>query len=167
MTALPATVMPEGPLRHQDNRDPFQEEQTIDPIKRAALRCLGVAAVMAAIGIWMVPTLPGDAAMQLVKLTLSLGLLLGGAIMFTALRGVAGPEVHIDPRSRRLTIVERGLDGKVRMEVSHDIDTLSEIVLRDHLLTARDAQGHPLLALSVTDPQAEAAIRDLLAGARG
>lgn len=166
MNALPATVMPEGPLMHQDTRDPFQEEATVDPLKRAALRCMGIAAVTAAIGVWMVPALPGDAAMQLVKLTLSLGLLLGGAIMFSALRAVAGPEVRIDPRTRRLTILERGLDGKVRMEISHDIDSLAEIVLKDHLLTARDAQGRPLIALSVTDPQAEGAIRDILNGVR-
>lgn len=166
MTALPATVMPDGPLKYQDARDPFHDEVTVDPLKRAALRCLGVAAVMAAIGVWMVPTLPEDAAMKLVKLTLSIGLLLGGAIVFSALRSVSGPEVRIDTYTRRLTIIERGLDGKVRMEVSHDIDTLDEIVLQDQLLTARDAQGRPILALSVTDLQAEAAIRDMLNGVR-
>ena len=165
MSALPETVMPEGPLRPQARHDPFEDED-VAPLVHALLRGLGVAAVMAALGVWAVPLGAGDPAAQLGRLLVSVGLLLTGAVIFSNLRSQSGPEVRIDQHARRLTILERGHGGGIRLEICHEIDALSEIVLRDGLLTARDGRGRPLLALPVENPEAEVAIRDLLAARR-
>lgn len=167
MTALPDTVMPDGPPRQQHIYHPAEDdcEGGRDPLMRSALRCLGAGAVVAAFGVWLMPSMPGDAAMQLIKLLMSVVLLAAGAILLSVRAGAAGPEIHIDTRARRLTILHQGADGRMRAEVAHDIDALSEVVLRDRLLTARDADGRALFALTIDNPQAERAIRAMLRGA--
>jgi len=164
MTALPDTVMPEGPLQYQDVGLSENENDIDLGFKYVALRCLGVSALTASLGIWLLPVTPGDAAIQLVKLFLSIALLIGSGVVFSALRAVAGPEIQIDPNTRRLTILERGVDGKVKVEIAHEIDALEEIILQDHLLTARDSHGRPLLAIPISDPEVERAIRNVLSG---
>ncbi len=165
MTALPDTIAPTGPILFEDfRRQP--DDMTgpaISPLRNLAARVLGVTTLLSAIGVWLIPVMPGDAVMQLVKLALSMSLLMGGITAVMALRSVAGPEIQIDPKKRCLNVIERGAGGRVRHETSYRLDSLSELVLRDNLLTARDAFGRPVLALPVNDARAEAAIRAVLA----
>lgn len=164
MTALPDTFMPEGPLRAQrDIPACYREAQPENLLRRGVLRFVAVASVTASVGLWLIPVVPGDALMQLFKLALSALLALGGVAMLTRTRPLAGPEVHIDTVARCLTVIERDGHGQVRSERCYGVDGLNEIVLRDAMLTARDAHNTPLFALPVTDPAIEAALRRMLA----
>ncbi|WP_324753634.1 hypothetical protein [Roseovarius sp. Pro17] len=165
MTALPDTFMPEGPLRYQ-RKAPLQHVEISETgaLRHTFLRCCGYASLMAAAGMWLVPVADGDTLMQLCKLALSATLAIGGVVVLSGLRSNDGPEVHIDTQTRLLTIVEKDAHGHVRSAVSHRIDALGEIILRDGLLTARCDAGQPLIALPVRDPAVEAALIAMLAG---
>lgn len=168
MTALPDTIMPDGPLKRQSGYNPFEEKRRdrAEASLRAGLRWLAVAAVVAAFGVWAMPSMPGDTVMLWIKLLLSLTLLAGGVLVFWTMQPVAGPEVRIDPQQRCLTILTRGADGKIHSVAEHDIDSLRDIVLRDKLLTAWDADGAQIFALPVNNRQVEIALRDLLSAKR-
>ena len=167
MTSLPDTFMPEGPLRRQrDVPAHFNETLPENTLRRGAMRCAAVGSLMAAAGLWLVPAVPGDALIQLFKLALSALLAMGGIAILMRTRRPDGPEVHVDTRDRRLTIIERDAKGIVRSERCHPIDELKEIVLRDNMLTARDAQGSALFTLPVTDPAIQAALMGMLSRER-
>ncbi|MFX0542627.1 hypothetical protein ACEWPM_012950 [Roseovarius sp. S4756] len=165
MTALPDTFMPEGPLRHQRQVPLYHMEASeTGVLRRVTSRCTGAALLMAAAGLWLVPVIDGDAMMQLYKLAFSGVLAVVGAILLTGGHAAIGPEVHLNPHTRQLTIIERDAHKNIRSQASHDIDTLGDVVLRDGLLTARCGAGLPLMSLPVTDPKVEAALHDMLAG---
>ncbi|QIE45060.1 hypothetical protein G5B38_05670 [Pseudohalocynthiibacter aestuariivivens] len=162
-SALPQTYMPEGPARKEAPIPSHHfEAEHESPLRSFVYRCTGVAAMLAAVGIWLVPVVPGDAAMQLAKVVMSAALVLGGGTLFASLRRADGPTIEIDTRRRLLTIIDHDTRGKVRMTNVHSVDSLSEIVLRDGLLTARDAQGRSLLAIGVTDEATKMALRQML-----
>ncbi|WP_272006994.1 hypothetical protein [Roseovarius sp. ZX-A-9] len=163
MITLPQTCMPEGPIRREMPVPSHHVEAEVESALRMLVhRGTGVAAILAAFGIWLVPVASGDAAMQLVRLVMSVALFMGGWMLFASLRSDEGPTIQIDPRRRLLTIVDHDGRGKVRMTHEHHIDSLSEIVLRDGLLTARDAQGRSLLAILVKDAGTKLALRQML-----
>lgn len=163
MTALPDTFMPEGPLRDERAIPAHYKPAEMDSVLRSlALRCAGMAAMGASLGLWIVPGMDGDAAMQLTKLLVSATFLVGGAAMIGLSRRRDETEVVIDTRTRRLTVVTRDRQGKITSQTSHPIDGLREIELRDGLLTARDEAGEPLIALPVEDTEVEGALRALL-----
>ncbi|MFX0546984.1 hypothetical protein ACEWPL_015710 [Roseovarius sp. S1116L3] len=165
MTALPDTFMPEGPLRHQ-RQVPLchVEAGETGTLRRTASRCTAAALLLAAVGLWLVPVIDGDAMMQLYKLAFSGVLAVVGVILLTGGQAPVGPEVYLNPRTRELTIIERDAQKNICSQASHDIDTLGDVVLRDGLLTARCGAGMPLMSVPVTDPKVEAALHDMLAG---
>ncbi len=163
MTALPDTFMPDGPLRHQRLiPQHYTEVVAAGRLRRNAMRIAGVSALVAAAGLWLIPVVPGDGAMQLTKLALSLALAGGGAFLLPTRASDAGPEVQIDTVARRLTIIEKDARGRTLSQIAYCVDTLGELVLRDGLLTARDASGQPLIALPVGDASVEAALLSML-----
>ncbi len=163
MTMLPQTCIPEGPLRHEAPVPAHHAEAEIEPtLRRLIYLCTGVAAILAALGIWLVPVASGDPAMQLVRFVISATLFLGAGTLLASLRSAEGPTIEIDTRRRLLTIIDSDARGKVRMTNVHAIDSLSEIVLRDGLLTARDALGRSLLAIMVRDAATKVALRQML-----
>ena len=168
MTSLPDTYMPEGPIRRQQQIPSYYNETPPEgTLLTVALRAIGVGCISAAVGMWLIPVVPGDALMQLTKLLLSACMAVGGVMIFSGSRSAVGPEVRIDTRARRIMIIERDARGRVQSEVSHEVDRLSEIVLRDKLLTARDAQGRPMIALPVQDVAVENALKAMISGSRG
>lgn len=167
MTSLPDTFMPDGPLRRQrDVPAHFNNALPEISLRRAALRFAAVGSLAAAAGLWLVPAVPGDALMQVSKLALSALLAMGGIAVLTRTRRPGGPEVQIDTRDRRLTIIERDAKGHVTSRQCHAIDELTDVVLREDMLTARDAQGGALPALPVTDAEVRAALTGMLSQER-
>ena len=162
MTALPDTVMPSGPIAYQSVTDVGQAADTEHSIADLLILCLSWAAIISAFGIWLFQSSPDDASMQLIKLAASVVLCAGGIYGLVHGRADEGPEIHLNPQSRQLIVIERGKDGQIRSEVSHDLDSLAEIVLQDRLLTARDAYGRALLMVPVKDAEAERSIRNML-----
>ena len=163
MTALPITTMPEGPIRREEPIPSCHgETEPLPVVRRVVLRGLGFSAVLAAMGLWLIPVVPGDAMMQLVKVSLSGLLVLVASRCWAALREPIGPTVTINPKTRTLTIIDFDIRGRVRMEASHSIDSLSEVILRDDLLTARDAYGRSLVTLPVSDSATKSALMKVL-----
>lgn len=152
MIALPSTKMPDGPLRAEAPIPSHLTEDEMQPPLHALIyRGTGLALILAAVGIWLIPIVSGDPMMQLVKLIISAALAMGGAAFLVALQPPAGPIVTIDPRERVIRIADYDTRGQQRMETSHAIDSLTEIELRDGLLSARAADGRALLALPIRD----------------
>ena len=163
MTALPDTYMPEGPLRHQRQVPLHHHDiEETGAMRQVGGRVAALSLLLAAVGLWLVPVIEGDAMMQLFKLAFSAVLAMVGVVLLGGRSGPVGPEVHIDPQTRRMTVIERDDRGRLNSEVSHDIDALADIVLRDGLLTARCSAHETIVTLPVTSPQVEAALLKVL-----
>ncbi len=165
MVALPDTHVPEVPIKRASKPALIEETSSATPVKRALLAGLGVASLMAALGVWIVPVDEGDTAMQLVKLVFSVSMLVLGMLFVSALDNRnAEPEIHLDPKARQLRIIEIDNKGTAHIAGDFKLDDLSDITLKDCHLTARDANGDQIVSVPVRNAAAEKAIRDALAG---
>ncbi|MFD1156786.1 hypothetical protein [Roseovarius aestuarii] len=163
MVALPDTHMPDTPIKRAGARQVIEGQPETNPVKRALLAGFGVAALLSALGVWIVPVDQGDTAMQLVKLIFSILMLVLGMLFVSALdRRHAEPEIQIDPASRQLRIVEVDSRGEAFVSGDYNLDELSDITLRDRHLTARDAKGTQVVSVAVYSAAAEMAIRKML-----
>lgn len=163
MVALPDTHMPKTPIKRAGKPVLIEETSSAPPLKRALLSGLGVASMMAALGVWVVPVDEGDTAMQLVKLVFSVSMLGLGMLFISALDSrYAEPEIHLDPKARNLRIVEFDKKGVAHVTGDYNLDALAEITLKDCHLTARDTNGDQIVSVPVHNAAAEEAIREAL-----
>ncbi|MBU2998330.1 hypothetical protein KO491_00670 [Roseovarius nubinhibens] len=159
MTALPDTIMPDRALPVLPEISMADEEGTKHVLIRLACRGLGVALIIAAAGVWLVPVAPGDGLMQMTKMLFSLAFVGLGLLGLTWQVDAGLPDITIDPERREIRMTEFDAKGRVRSELSHRFDDLSDVVLRDDWLTARDGHGRLLVSLPVRDPRAVKALR--------
>lgn len=131
--------------------------------RRAVRIFAGSTLVLAALGTWIMPQGAQDAAMMLIRLGFSSTMLLSGVMLLLPPRGpVDAPEIHFDPVTRQVRIVQPDTEaGQTRIAV-HALDDLEEVTLRDGVLRARDASGRIVLALHVADAATERAMRQAL-----
>lgn len=163
MVALPDTHMPETPIKRTSKPVLIEETSSATPVKRALLAGLGVVALLAALGVWIVPVDEGDTAMQLVKLVFSISMLVLGMLFVSALDARhAEPEIHLDSKTRQLRIIEIDKRGAAYVAGDYNLNELSEITLKDCHLTARDANGHQIISVPIRNTAAENAIRSAL-----
>ncbi len=142
---------------------PINETSSATPLKRFLLACFGAASVLAALGVWMVPVEDGDNAMRMMKLVFSLAMLALGALFISALDGRhSDPEIHLDPATGCLRVVETGKDGAGQISGEYNLKDFSEITLQNGHLTAQDVRGQQALSVPVRDPLMQKAIRELL-----
>lgn len=166
MVALPDTHMPEAQIKSASNPVLIEETSSAPPVKRALMACVGVASLMAALGVWMVPVDSGDTAMQLVKLVFSVSMLGLGMLFISALDNRhAEPEIHLDPKTGQLRIVEYDAKGKAQVTGDYKLGDLSDVSLKDCHLTARDSQGNQIVSVPLRNAAAETAIREALSHA--
>lgn len=165
MTALPDTIMPDRalPVVPQIKLPEPQEMRLGLGLGGFSRRFLGAVSLMAAAGVWLLPVVPGDTGLQLIKLLFSVAFAAGGTAGLMATPRRAGPEIRIDPHLRRISLIDHDAKGHVRSEITHDFDALGEVVMRDSWLTARDAGGRQLISLPITDARAEASMREMFA----
>ena len=163
MVALPDTFMPEAPVKQAAKPRLIEETRGAGPLRRALTAGFGVASLLAALGVWIVPVDDGDTAMQLVKLVFSVAMLLVGMLFINAL-DMSGhePEIHLDPAARQLRIVEIDRKGRAHVTGDYSLDELIEITLKNRHLSARDADGKEIVSVPVRNAAAEQAIRDAL-----
>lgn len=163
MVALPDTHMPKNPIKRAAKPILIEETSSAPALKRALLSGLGVASMMAALGVWIVPVDEGDTAMQLVKLVFSVAMLGLGMLFVSALDSrYAEPEIHLDPKARQLRIVEFDSKGVAHVSGDFNLDELAEITLKDCHLTARDTNGEQIVSVPVRNAAAEEALRAAL-----
>lgn len=128
-----------------------------------ALRLAGGGLIVAALGLWVVPSHTGDAAMMLVKLLFSVVLFWAGMLALHAARGPdRRPDIEIDARARELRLRLPQRDGTTTAEV-HRFDDLHELSLRDGLLSARDRTGCLVVSIEVAGRRGERALQQALA----
>ncbi|WP_137701945.1 hypothetical protein [Marimonas lutisalis] len=109
---------------------------------------VGTALCAAALGLWFVPGANWDPALMLVKLGMSGFFLGGGAMFILAARRKSPPEVILDGRRGRLTLIQHDIDGApCATEVNYD--DLSEVDFREGMLIARNHHGQPVVEMPV------------------
>ncbi|SDN35136.1 hypothetical protein SAMN05216196_101240 [Lutimaribacter pacificus] len=115
----------------------------------AAMRFGGAVLVLAAVGIWLVPVVTGDGIMVLMKLLVSVFFACVGMVLLDWGRAGAMDEIHLDTGSRQLTHIRRQYDGIPRVRARFGFDELSDIRLRDGMLTVIGNSGAVLVQLPV------------------
>lgn len=126
---------------------------------QVVLSVVGVALIASALGMWLFPQTQHDAAMQLIKLLVSMSMLGMGLLCATALRArPEGRAVELDLRTRELRVMEYSRRNPPVEVGRHAFAALSELTLQDRFLTARDANGRLILAAPVRNRAAERAI---------
>jgi len=146
---------------------PDEAKRPDTPVHRALFMCLGAALMMAAVGIWMVPSGPGDESMLIVKLLISAVMLVVGLMLMSGLNEAApAPEIQIDRARGELRLIEYAPGGAPRLAASHELAALKDVSLFNGVFSARDARGCELISVPVTDARTRTALREALDIAR-
>ena len=143
MVALPDQI---------EKRLPTAQIQTtggLCPMVSGAMRFGGAVLVLASVGIWFVPVVSGDGMMVLMKLLVSVFFACIGVVLLEWGRNAATDEIHLDTNARQLTHIRRQCDGIPRVRARFDFDGLSDIRLRDGMLTVIGNSGAVLVQLPV------------------
>ncbi len=123
----------------------------------------GSALSISAFGLWLVPVDPGDSAMQLIKLLVSVVMLgLGAMFIFSARKSSDAPEIQIDTATREIRVLKRDSNDKPYVSACHAMDSLTDVTLKDRLLSARDETGQLIMSVPMPNKAAEAAVRSAL-----
>lgn len=131
-------------------------------VNRGGRIFFGSVLVISALGLWAVPVVEGDAAMRLIKILVSVVLAGVGVMFFLSIdKGEDLPEIQLDTAKRELRILSHDGAGEPRVEAVHSFDALSEVVIQDRLLTARDAQGRLVATVPLRDKATEATLREI------
>ncbi|WP_294607117.1 hypothetical protein [Roseovarius sp.] len=165
MVALPDLPrdFDQAPHSFHDVSEVPEKETRKSDLRRALKGFFGSVLILSSAGVWLVTSGGTDGAMMLIKLVFSLSLFCAGAMCFSTLEGEdTGPEVQVDAKYRQLRVVETGADGQTTRVQVYDLDDLSELSLRDRVLTARDKVGRQVVALPVSDRVTERKLRRAL-----
>ncbi|HMB13982.1 MAG TPA: hypothetical protein VKN37_08240, partial [Roseovarius sp.] len=123
----------------------------------------GTALLTSTFGVWIVPTGAGDPGMMLIKLVFSLVLFWAGMLCLFRSDGSSDlPEIALDTRARQLRVLYPQPGGRTARVVVHDLDDLTELSLRDRMLTARDRDGRQIVSLELHDARTEQTLRRAL-----
>ncbi|SLN64208.1 hypothetical protein PEL8287_03526 [Roseovarius litorisediminis] len=155
MVALPDTSQMTAQIRPDKATAP----KTV-VLRQAVKMVAGTSLILSAVGVWLLPSGAGDAAMQLIKLVFSFSMLGLGVMCISAMdQPDDEPEIEFDTINRQLRIVEFDNLGHPAVTSCHDLDSLSELNFQDGSLTARDADGNQVVALSIHSKTTERALR--------
>ncbi len=154
-------AFPDSPNTFTEDRLSRDSASAGCALKRGIKMGLGTALLMAAVGMWAVPA--GDAAMQMIKLFVSVLMLGLGLMLISALDQAEDmPEVHLDTLNRQLRVVTTDACGNLRLREVYDLDALSDVSLEGHALTACDATGQQIVSIPLPDAETEKTLRGLL-----
>ena len=154
-----------GPPLHDDSGHEMPCHGDDHGLLRLGLRLTGAGLLIAALGLWAVPSHDADPAMMLIKLLFAVGLFWAGTLaLHAARRPDTRPEVIIDRAAREMRVFTPSVDAVPQVAV-HRLDDLRELSLRDGLLSARDSSGRLVVSFAVTGGKRnERALRKALAG---
>lgn len=132
-------------------------------VNRGGRIFLGSVLCISALGLWLVPVEAGDAAMQLIKLLVSVVMLaLGMMFVFSVNRRAEMPEIQIDTLKRELRVIKRDHANTPFVEACHAFDKMAEIKLKGHHLSARDADGQIIFSVPLRDKATARALQATL-----
>ncbi|EAQ23249.1 hypothetical protein [Roseovarius sp. 217] len=165
MVALPdfEREFTHAPLDYLETASAQQVEASAFDLGRATQVLCGSALVCSSLGLWLVSMGAQDAAMMMIKLLFSVTLLFAGLMCLS--RGhpeQTEPDIQVDVMNRRLHVIAPLAGGRAARVAVHDLDTLSELSMRDRVLTARDATGRQIVAMKIEDRATARALRRAL-----
>ena len=132
-------------------------------VNRSGRVFLGAVLVISALGLWLVPVSEGDAGMKLIKLLISLVLLGLGAMFLSSIDARKdAPEIQVDTQARELRVLRPDAAGQMTIVAVYNLDGLSDVTLKDKLLTAHGPEGELVVSLPVADKHTENALRGAL-----
>ena len=128
---------------------------------RMAMRWLAVSCGVAALGMWAGPA--AGAAVGLVKLGASAGLVAAAATLWGAASGRKRARVEIDTRRGEIRVHEYDRRGRRVLVRRHDLSRMAEATLCNGHLVLRDADGRLAVSAPVRSRAEQAALRAALA----
>lgn len=135
-----------------NDRMPVKGYKPGQALRRAVRMCLGVAFLMSAMGLWLMPGASGDPAMQMIKLLISAVAVLVGLVCVASVDpSDVDPEIQIDHARGELRLIERDEKGMPRIAASHDLDSLQDATMDNGFFSVLDARGRALVSMRVTD----------------
>lgn len=165
MVALPdfEREFTRAPVDYQESSAMPSVEVPATDLGRALRMVCGSALICSSFGLWLVSAGAQDGAMMMIKLLFSMTLLFGG-LMCINRRHVDqfAPEIQVDVMNRRLHVIAPVSGGRAARVAVHDLDSLSELAMRDRVLTARDASGRQVVAMKIEDRATARALRRAL-----
>lgn len=139
---------------------------TISPctVARAMMRFVGVVAILASVGIWVVQTRMWDVEVVLIKLVVSVIFGTGGMAMLQVGRDLGEDEFHIDNTRGELRHVKRGCDGIVRLQAAYRFQDLASVQIEGGILEAKGKSGAALVRAEIRDKDVAAGLSTALQG---
>ncbi len=164
MVALSDTHAELGVAPDFDQAKALRESlKTPASVNRGGRIFLGSVLCISALGLWLVPVDAGDAAMQLIKLLVSVVMLaLGMMFIFSINRRAELPEIQIDTLKRELRVIKRDHANNPFVEAFHAFENMAEINLKGHHLSARDADGQVIVSVPLRDKATARALQAAL-----
>lgn len=165
MVALPVyeREFTRAPFDYHDSSAMLSTENTATDLGRALRLICGSALICSSFGLWLVSAGAQDGAMMMIKLLFSVTLLFGGLMCVNRRRvDQVAPEIQVDVMNRRLHVIAPVSGSRAVRVAIHDLDSLSELAMRDRVLTARDASGHQIVAMKIEDRATARALRRVL-----
>lgn len=117
------------------------------PISRIFSGFAGVVLLLAAAGMWLVPSAEGDGAMQIMKMGVTILFAGAGAMLLSHARQNLLPEVLLDPVRGRLVVSLCDARGVARERIEYSYDELSDVDFRGRMLIATDHHGRNVIEL--------------------
>lgn len=141
-------------------RDVTVQSRPAPRIFSGALRFGGVAFIIAAVGMWIVPAPAWDAQMVLIRLAVSLAFGCFGFLLIHAGDNSLWDEIQFDRQARELRHVQRGRDGIARLRQRVSLDDVDAAVIDEDTLVLRDRSGGIVMEVSGLDRSTLKALQD-------
>lgn len=132
-------------------RDVTVQSRPAPRVFSGSLRFGGVAFIMAAAGLWIVPAPAWDAEMVLIRLLVSLVFGCFGVLLIHAGDTSLWDEIHLDRQARELRHVQRGRDGIARLRQRVSLDVVDAVVIDEDTLVLQDRTGAIVMEVSGLD----------------
>lgn len=139
---------------HADHKPP----SALSPFVRVVTVCFGCALIVAAVGMWVVPSV--DPAVHLLKLGASVLMFGTGAIALFMEKDARDPRrVEFDVAKRELRTFASDDTGKPALDRTYDLSSFDEVSLQQGVLFARDEENGDVVSVPLNGRGHEATIR--------
>ncbi len=136
-----------------DNSEKFRRSMDqASAVNRSGRVFFGSVLLISALGLWLIPVQDGDAAMQLIKLAISLFMLALGAMFISSIaeRG-SSPDILIDTQKRELRILTKNEVTNSLDQSIFKLDQLTAVSLKNGEFSAHDQNGEFVVSVPVRD----------------
>ena len=127
-------------------------------------RLLGVALLIAAASLWVLPAPELDRELRLIRLGVSVFFLFCGLAMFLRLSGDVQPDAYFDPIRREVRVLQKNDRGRPQTILRRSYDSLGSAKFQNSSVQLVDVDGSVVMRLVIKDDAAREALRAQLSG---